>query len=72
MSTYLTEWRLLFDCFSVGLHIFPLVSELVKLIEQNSVYGLKSIATVDFENRIPLGYADSVSRPVPEYTLSQI
>jgi hypothetical protein len=42
------EWRLLFDSFSVGLHIFPLVSELVKSIEQNSVYGLKSIVDVPF------------------------
>jgi hypothetical protein len=42
------EWRLLLCFFflSVGLHIFPLVSELVKSIEQNSVYGPKSIVNV--------------------------
>lgn len=41
------EWRLLLCfCFSVGLHIFPLVSELVKSIEQNSVYGPKSVVNI--------------------------
>jgi hypothetical protein len=28
--------------------------------------------TVDFENTLPLGHTDCVSRPVPEYTLNRI